>query len=192
MREVARLLDLMYSELGCQLIAYGLEGEDWEWDLREDGTRGDGSLDTDTWTFHVPDGWYESGKTQEDYRATITPNVGTANALYWNYDFVGKMNDPTITALNRMSEIYMDYLKVPIPSAIKMTEEEYNMRAVYESTLQNYVETAERSFIVGDSGYDVESDTDWNAYVQRLVGYRCDDLLKCYNDALARYKQSKS
>ena len=89
-------------------------------------------------------------------------------------------------------EIYMDYLKVPIPSAIKMTEEEYNMRAVYESTLQNYVETAERSFIVGDSGYDVESDTDWNAYVQRLVGYRCDDLLKCYNDALARYKQSKS
>lgn len=191
-REVARLLDLMYSELGCQLIAYGLEGEDWEWDLREDGTRGDGSLDTDTWTFHVPDGWYESGKTQEDYRATITPNVGTANALYWNYDFVGKMNDPTITALNRMSEIYMDYLKVPIPSAIKMTEEEYNMRAVYESTLQNYVETAERSFIVGDSGYDVESDTDWNAYVQRLVGYRCDDLLKCYNDALARYKQSKS
>lgn len=190
-REVARLLDLMYSDIGCQLIAYGQEGVDWTWDVREDGVQGDGSLETDTWTFIVPDGWYESGKTQEDYRATITPNVGTANALYWNYDFVGKMNDPTITALNRMSEIYMDYLKVPVPSSIKMTEAEYNLLALYAPTLANYVETAERSFIVGDKGYDIEDDSNWNAYIKNLEGYRCDELLKCYNDALERFKTSK-
>lgn len=46
-REIARLLDILYSDLGCQLIAYGKEGIDWTWD--DEGQT--------SWTFHVPDDW---------------------------------------------------------------------------------------------------------------------------------------
>lgn len=180
-REIARLLDLMYSDVGCQLIAYGEENVHWTWDDEEHTS----------WTFNVPDGWYESGKTQEDYRATLTPNVGTANALYWNYDFVGKMNDETIRTLNKMSETYTPYLKTPIPQEVKMTFDEYNTIAIYESTLNNFVTSAERYFIIGtEKNYDVESDTDWGKYLETLKGYRSEEMLNIYNSALTRYKEA--
>lgn len=76
-REVARLIDIMYSDLGKQLISYGVEGENWTWD--DDAHT--------SWTFHVPETWTGN---QEQYRATITPNVNSASALYWSKDFVEK------------------------------------------------------------------------------------------------------
>lgn len=170
-REVARLLDIMYSELGCQLIAYGEEGVDWTWDDEE----------KTSWTFHVPDGWTGS---QEDYRATITPNVGTASALFWNYDFVGKMNDPIITALNRMSERYTPYLKSPVPEQLKMNESEYNQIETVSASLDTYIASSEYDFIKGNKY--ATNDADWNEYLRKLEQYNYQTLLKCYNDAYLR------
>ena len=168
------MLDIMYSDIGCQLIAYGEEGVDWKWD-DEDKT---------SWTFLVPDDWTGS---QEDYRATITPNVGTASALYWKYDFVGKMNDDIITALNRMSERYAPYLKQIVPDDLKMIEEEYNKIETINASLDVYLKNAECLFVMGDN--DPFKDSDWNSFQSDLKSYRSEELIRCYNDAFARNKK---
>lgn len=173
-REIARLLDIMYSEIGCQLIAYGEEGVDWTWDDDE----------KTSWTFLVPENWSGS---QEDYRATITPNVGTASALYWNYAFVGKMNDDIITSLNRMSERYAPYLKRIVPDDLKMTQEEYNRIETINASLDVYLKSAECDFVMGTK--DVNSDAAWNSFQSDLVRYKSNELIQCYNDAFTRNKK---
>lgn len=177
-REVARLIDIMYSELGTQLISYGVEGEDWTWD--------DDSHSS--WTFHVPNNWTGN---QEQYRATITPNVGSASALYWSNDFVGKMNDSIIKNLNQMSEIYRPYLKNPEPAEIKMNSDEYAQITTIKASLDIQLKYLEASYIRGDDGKDPNSDESWNKFKSDLKGYGADTLLKFYNDALARYKEGK-
>ena len=175
-REVARLIDIMYSELGTQLISYGVEGVNWNWD-DESKT---------SWTFIVPSDWTGN---QEQYRATITPNVGSASALYWCNDFVGKMNDEIIRNLNEMSEIYRPYLKNPEPAEIKMNSNEYAQITTIKATLDPQLKYLEASYIRGD-GKDPFDDASYQKLISDLKGYGADNLLQCYNDALARYLAS--
>ena len=172
-KEVARLLDIMYSPLGTQLISYGVEGEHWTWDSEE----------KESWTFHVPKDWIGN---QEQYRATITPNVGSASALYWSNDFVGKMNDKIIKELNEMSEIYLPYLKNPEPQEIKMNSNEYATITTIKASLDPQLKYLEASFVRGDS--DPNDDVKYQEFINTLKGFNADQLLKCYNDALARHK----
>lgn len=172
-KEVARLIDIMYTELGQQLISYGVEGEHWTWD----------SAEKESWTFKVPSDWTGN---QEQYRATITPNVGSASALYWSNDFVGKMNDPIIKELNKMSEIYLPYLKNPEPQEIKMNSTEYATITTIKASLDPQLKYLEASFVRGDS--DPNDDGAYNKFISDLKGFNADQLLKCYNDALARHK----
>lgn len=169
-REIARLLDIMYSELGTQLIAYGEENVDWTWD-DESKT---------SWTFNVPSDW--SG-TQEEYRATITPNVGTGSGLYWSYEFVGKMNDHIIRTLNQMSERYLPYLKVPFPPEIKLTGAEYNTVARINASLEAFLESEEHSFIAGDKNIE----TDWDKFLSDLDRYGAAELTELYDTAWRNY-----
>lgn len=174
-REVARLLDIMYSDLGVQLISYGLENEDWTWDNEE----------KTSWTFHVPDTW--TG-TQEEYRATITPNVGTASGLYWSYDFVGKMNDKTISSLNKMSERYIPYLKVPIPQEVKLGGSDYDTVTTISAGMNVYINSMEYDFITGAK----ELDTEWEGFQARLKQYRADEMLALYSKAYKQYLAAKN
>jgi putative aldouronate transport system substrate-binding protein len=169
-REIARLLDIMYSELGQQLISYGVEGVDFVWDDEE----------KTSWTFQVPNDFIG---TQEDYRATLTPNVDTASALYWNYDFVGKMNDPIITRLNQMSERYAPYLKEIFPAAVKMTIDEYTTIELVSANINVYLQSSDYNFITGVRNID----TYWDTYLARLSDFRYQDLLAAYNNAYQRY-----
>ena len=177
----------MYSDLGVQLLAYGEEGVDWHWDERSDGTQGDGSLETDTWTFDVPSDW---NKSQEDYRATITPNVGSGAGLYWANYFVGKMNDDVITDLNRMSETYRPYLKTPEPQEYKFTSEEYDELDLIKAQIVINLPNAEQTFIKGEK--NPKSDTDWNKHVSDMDKFATSPLgtkyVNIYNTMLARYK----
>ena len=168
-RELARLIDIMYSEIGVQLIAYGEEGVDWTWDDDEHTS----------WTFHVPSGWKN---TQEEYRATITPNVGTGASIYWCYDFVGKMNDEIIRKLNRQSERYMPYLKVSVPEDMIFTPDEYDRAELMAATLYTFIRSEEYEFVTGKK----TTESDWDTYVSKLEGYRYKEYLKIFNDALAR------
>ena len=172
-RELARLIDILYSDLGTQLIAYGEEGVDWTWDDEE----------KTSWTFHVPEDW---DGTQEEYRATITPNVGTGASVYWSYDFVGKMNDPIIKSLNEESERYLPYLKIPVPEEVILAKEDYSPVSLKLTDLGKYVEMTEYNFITGEKGYNISSEEDWNAYINKLKGYGYEDVLARYNAALAR------
>ncbi|MDR2201754.1 MAG: hypothetical protein LBP26_03190 [Clostridiales bacterium] len=169
-REIARLLDIMYGELGQQLIGYGEENADWAWD---DETRS-------SWTFRIPEGW---AGTQEDYRATLTPNVGTGSALFWNYGFVGKMNDPIIKKLNAMSEIYAPYLKVPVPSDIKLTVDEYNESEQIYASLSPFLENEEYQFIKEKKA---TQGAPWDKYLSDLNKYKVERYTKIYNAAYLR------
>ncbi|MDR0831799.1 MAG: hypothetical protein LBM99_02755 [Bacillales bacterium] len=171
-REVARLLDIMYSDLGIQLIAYGEENVDWQWDNEE----------KTSWTFNVPNDWKG---TQEEYRATITPNVGTASALYWKNDFVGKMNDAILTKLNTMSSIYTPYIKVVFPEEVKMTNDEYNEIELINASLQAYQLNAEYQFIKEGKNTNGE---DWTKYLSNLDKYNVGRLEEIYQNAYNRFK----
>ncbi len=175
-REIARLLDILYSDLGTQLISYGEEGVDWTWDNDE----------KTSWTFNVPDSWEG---TQEEYRATITPNVGTGATVYWSYEFVGKMNDTVIKRLNSESERYMPYLKVPLPEEIILAKEDYSPVSLANVNLNSYVQMTEYEFIdTKESKRDINNDDHWNAYLTKLKGYNYEDVVARYNAALARKK----
>jgi len=174
-REVARLLDIMYSDLGTQLISYGVEGKNWHWN-DENHT---------SWTFDVPADWTGN---QEQYRGTITPNVGTASALYWSNNFVGKMDDDIIEKLNSQSEIYNQYLKVAEPFEIKLNSTEYATITKIKASLDTQITYLESCFIKKADGYDPYDDTSYNNFITKIKGYDCENLIKCYNDALARYK----
>jgi putative aldouronate transport system substrate-binding protein len=176
-REVARLLDIMYSELGTQLISYGVEGEDWHWN--DDAKT--------SWTFDVPESY--SG-TQEDYRGTITPNVGTASALYWSNDFVGKMKDGIISRLNEQSSIYTQYLKVPEPSKYKFKSSEYNAISTIKATLDTQIEYLEQSYVRGTDGSNPNDNASWNSYITKVNKYSSlngTTLIDIYNTMLKRY-----
>lgn len=158
-REVARLIDIMYSDLGCQLIAYGVENEDWKWDNKE----------KTSWTFKVPKSWKGS---QEDYRATITPNVGTGSALYWKNDFVGKMNDDVLTYVNESSEKYAPYLYVPVPSKYKFSSSQYATLTTLETNINNNLALFDSQFIKGSKNpYD---DDTYNKFKSDMWKYATD------------------
>lgn len=179
-REVARLIDIMYSPIGQQLIAYGVEGEDWKWN----------DDDHTSWTFLIPETW---NKSSEDYRATITPNVGSASALYWNKDFVEKMKDPTIERLNEQSSLYVPYFKVPEPKEYKFTATEYADISTIKAVLDPKMEYYEASFVTGDGGANPKDNASWNKFVSEITtfstkGGTSTTLADIYNGMLKRYQ----
>jgi putative aldouronate transport system substrate-binding protein len=171
-REVARLLDIMYSDIGQQLISYGEEGVDFIWDNPEHSS----------WTFQVPNDWIG---TQEAYRGTITPNVGTGSGLYWNYDFVGKMNDPILTRLNQMSERYIPYLKVIFPEEIKLTYQEYALVEQIKASFDPFLDNMEYQFIKEGK---LTTGSSWNQYLSDVNKYNTGKLLEIYTNAYNRFK----
>jgi len=173
-REVARLLDIMYSDVGKQLISYGVEGENWTWDDEAHTS----------WTFKVPTSW--TG-TQEEYRATISPNVGSGSALCWSKDFVEKMNDPIIHKLNQQSSIYTQYLKVPEPAKYKFTGAEYEEIARIKANLDTQYSYYESCYVRGVDNCDPNDDASWAKFVSLLKNYGSDDLETIYNTMLKRY-----
>ncbi len=175
-REVARLIDIMYSELGTQLISYGVEGENWNWDNPE----------KTSWTFIVPE---EFEGNQEQYRANITPNVNSGSALYWANDFVGKMNDEILNNLNKMSEELVPYFKVAEPQEIKMNSEEYNIVTRIKAALDPQLLYLEASYIRGDNGANPNDDASWNNFVETVKKYGVDDMMSAYNNSLNRYNK---
>ena len=168
-REIARMLDILYSDYGAALMAQGVEGVHWNWDDAE----------KTSWTFHVPEDWKD---TSEQYRATISPSVGTGCALYIPYEFDRKQNDDTLRRINAEAEIYQDYIKMPIPEDIMLDAEGYNRVALLTAGLDAYIQSTESNFIKGT--VDIDSDTEWNNYLSDLRGYNYEELVAIYNAAL--------
>lgn len=178
-REIARLLDIMYSELGTQLIAFGLENEDWHWETSEKLK----------WIKDVPSDWIY---TEEEYRATLTPNTVTGDSLYWANSFVGKTKDPITEKLNEQSNIYKQYLKTPVPKKYKFTAKEYKDITTCFGTFANTYRTAELAMISGTK--NPNKDSDWEAFKNEMYGSCMSGDLhadEIYNNMLKRYKEAK-
>lgn len=174
-REVARLLDIMYSPLGQEILSFGVENENWHW---KDSSK-------TKWVSDIPEGYDD----QESYRATLSPNVYTGAGLYWSIDFVGKQDDPITTKLNEFSEIYKPYMKVPEPYEIKMNSDEYANIATIKAGIDDEVTFQEANFIKGMSGNNPFNDADWNTYINNLKQFGYEQMVNHYNAALNRYNE---
>ena len=181
-REIARLLDIMYSELGQQLIAFGVENEDWHWEDEETKTY---------WIKDVPSDWTDS---EESYRATLTPNVTTGCALYWSNDFIAKTKDTVTERLNAQCAGYEQYFKVPVPEKYKFTAAEYVKLGKCFGNFSTSFKLQESTYIKGSSGADPNSDTSWANFVY-IMNNSCKSgnthAITIYNDMLNRYKQKE-
>ena len=169
-REIARLIDIFYTDFGNALMAVGVEGENWSWDDEAHTS----------WTFHIPDDW--TG-TQEEYRALISPSVGTGCTIYVDQVFDAKQNNSTQQKINAEVERYIPYVKNAIPDGFKMTSEQYNRVAAIIASLDVYRNTMESKFIKGDE-VSPYSDADWNNHLQEMKKYRYEELVQLYNEAL--------
>lgn len=174
-REIARLLDIMYSEVGTQLQAFGEEGTDWEW-TDESKTE---------WRKIMPEGSTESDT--ELKRAELTPNYGLGVGPYISFDFIEKEAEGYTSYLNEISARYAAYLKEPIPAYIHLTQNEYQTESLLGTTLRNYIGESEFQFITGV----LDVNADWDAYLSKLESYKYKDMEKIYNDALVRYQEGK-
>lgn len=174
-REIARLLDIMYSDFGVQLLVFGKEGTDWEW---TDETHM-------AWDKLVPEDYTDSDT--ELYRAELTPQYGLGVGLYNSFDFVEKEAEGYTSYLNSLCDRYTDYLKEPIPQYIHLTKEEYQTESLNGTPLQSYIEESEFQFITGV----LDPENDWDSYLSKLESYKYKEVEAIYNDALARYQEGK-
>lgn len=181
-REIARMMDILYSEKGISLYAYGEEGVDFIWQDEE----------KTSWLMNK--GSENAGMNDEEWRATLTPNVGYGNSFYWNWDFVKRDANPDAVYLNTESERYLPYLKEGVPSWIIMSEEELDEGSLIATTLSNYVSIWHCKFVKYDpnktnnnEGAEL-TDANWNNYKKILTDAKCNRLNELYNQAYERCK----
>lgn len=168
-KEIVRWMDFFYTELGTQLESFGKEGVDWTWDNEEHTS----------WTFNVPE-----GMDIEEYRGTITPNVGLGTIPYWCGDFVLKDSTPQVQNINKAVEEagYMDYLKVPYPS-VTFTADESVELSTLQTDLNNLVESQEASLIAKKN----LTREDFDKFQSSLKDARVARYVEIYQAAYDRY-----
>lgn len=169
-KEIIRWIDALYAMDTRELQAFGKEGENWSWDNTE----------KNTFTFNVP-----QGQNSEQYRGSITPGVGLGPIAYWDKNFVLKENNEFTNRINQNVENagYMDYLKVPYPSA-KFTTEENKAMAILSTDLTNYVSQFEQEVITGKT---VLTDANWAKHISNLNKIGIVEYVKIHQTAYDRY-----
>lgn len=188
-REIARWIDVFYDEANVAIQSYGKEGEHWEWDNSENGVKADGT--PDTWHFNVP-----QGIERETYRATLTYSAGLGGCILateWNL----RESTPIQAQVFRDRSRYVDYLKPVFPSMI-YTSEQMTRIGVVETAMGTVTNSLPHFIRGGTSGYNVDSDADWNAYLNKMSkagnyeikGY--ESLVAEYQAAYDVYKSKSS
>ncbi len=167
-REIARLLDIFYTEYGAQLSTYGVEGENFSWNDEAKSA----------WTFNIPDSFTGS---DEEYRASISPQPFLGAHLYLSNDFMSKDSNPIVQKIIKQAEKYAPYLKSYSVENVKLSASEYTDMVAITSNLESYIKTVEYSFIAGTK--NPNSDADWNAFQSELNGYKYQSLTSAYTTA---------
>ena len=91
-----------------------------------------------------------------------------------------------------MLEVLLHYIGQMIlleTAEIKMNSAEYSQITTIKASLDPQLKFLEASYIRGDNNKNPYDESSWNSFILDLKGYGADNLLKCYNDALNRYKQ---
>ncbi len=167
-REIARLLDIFYTEYGAQLSTYGIEGDNFSWDDEA----------KTSWTFNIPDSF--TG-TDEEYRAGISPQPFLGAHLYLSNDFMSKDSNPIVQKIIKQAERYAPYLKSFSVENVKLSASEYTDMVAITSNLESHMKSVEFNFISGAK--NPSSDADWNAFQTELKGYKYETLASAYTNA---------
>lgn len=191
-REIARWMDVLYDPATIPMQYVGIEGENWQWNDRADGTPGDGSLETDTWHFNIPE-----GMQREQYRAQLSPSAYTDGAVLTS-DFTNREDDPKVLKVAEESQIYLPYLKRYIPTLV-YTGDQMEVISSIEGSLNTIMSTSEAYFITdvnnSKNEYDPENDEHWQKFLDKMAnagnisakGYAM--LVEQYQAALDTYNQ---
>ena len=191
-REIARWMDVLYDPATIPMQYVGIEGEHWQWNDREDGTPGDGTLETDTWHFNIPE-----GMQREQYRAQLSPSAYTDGAVL-SSGFTNREDDPKVQKVAEESQIYIPYLKRYIPTLV-YTGDQMEIISSIEGSLNTIMSTSEAYFITdvnnSKNEYDPENDQHWQKFLDKMAntgnisakGYA--KLVEQYQAALDTYNQ---
>lgn len=165
-REIARWMDVLYDAETAPMQYVGKEGEHWEWNQREDGSKGDGSLETDTWHFNIP-----NGMQREQYRAQLSPSAYTDGTVLMT-EFKDREDDPKVQKAAKEAQIYQPYLKKHIPTLV-YTGEQMEIISAIEGSLNTIMTQSEAYFVTDVNNskkeYDPENDEHWAKFLDRMA-----------------------
>lgn len=176
-REVARLLDMMYTDEFSLIFSYGVEGEHWDWDDPDaEDPWNDG---VSTWHVIMPDDWQG---TQEEFRGTLSNSVGSGLFFYTPTDMTAAPNRTSneFNLLLREEDAKYDgYICSAIPANFVLSVDQENELMLIEQGLDAYITNQRFLFMTGEQ--DPSNDDDWNAFIQGLDDRKGKRLIEIYN-----------
>ncbi len=70
---------------------------------------------------------------------------------------------------------------------LTLTDEESEIVSTYLADINSTASGANVKFVTGESGYDIDNDDDWNAYVKQITDMHLNEVLGAYQAAYSRY-----
>lgn len=162
-------VDSLYSLEGSVFIHYGPEGDLWEFSDKEKGLRKYKTL--------------TNGMNSEEYRGTLTPDVGTATPKWVRpevergWDDVGHQHRFTET-----EEKMTPSGKVPFPLIYFSAEEQDRVDAIF-TDLKTYLDSMEAKFITGQESFD-----NWEKYTSTINKMNIEEYVSIHQAAYDRWK----
>ena len=157
-----RWVDYLYSEEGSIFIHYGEEGDLWEY--TDEGLR--------QYIDH-------EGMSTEEYRGTITPDVGTVTPKWVREETEGSWDDPfQPTRIANTEEYLLPYAVQTFPQTF-FSAEDTERRTEIITDLSKYVEEMIAGFITGT--HDIEGE--WDEFQQTLLDMNIEELTQIYQES---------
>ena len=176
-REIARLLDMMYTDEFSLIYSYGIEGVHWDWDTDAEDPWNDGVT---TWHVIIPDDWKGS---QEEFRGTVSNSVGSSLFFYTPTDLTAATNRTSNEfnlLVRKEDEIYDGYIKSALPSDFVLSVDQENELMLIEQSLDAYISNQTFQFMTGT--LDPSDDADWAAFIKGLDDRKGKRLIEIYNE----------
>lgn len=161
--------DYLYSLEGSIFIHYGFEGDLWEFSDKEKGLR----------KYKTP----ENGMNTEEYRGTLTPDVGTATPKWVRAEVERGWDDAGHEHRFKQTEDQLSpYAKVPFPLTYFTAEEQDRIDAI-ATDLTTYLDSMEAKFITGQESFD-----NWSKYTDTINKMNIEEYVGIYQAAYDRWK----
>jgi len=155
-----RYLDWLYTDEGRDLMSWGIEGVSYKVDADGNKTYIEG-FDTTYMARYQESGLIDFNATLSAYpekcQEMILDTMASAAAGGWE-------KTKTTLAWNNDEQLIMD---------------------TYNTGWTSYKSQHLAKFMLGD--LDINSDTDWNAYIEGMAVHHVDEILACYNAAYQRF-----
>ncbi|MFD0716020.1 extracellular solute-binding protein [Paenibacillus sp. GCM10027626] len=162
-------VDYLYSKEGSIFVHYGPEGDLWEYADKEKGLR----------KYIEP----ANGMNTEEYRGTLTPDVGTPLPKWVRpevergWDDVGHEH-----RFKETEEKIMPHARLPFP-LIYFTAEEQDQIDVISTDLKTYLDSMEAKFITGQESFDK-----WDNFINTLKKMNIEQYVEINQAAYDRWK----